>query len=229
MAAGFAFLGFGFTLTGAFDMATDKDAEKDKATIEVYRELMAEAKMRLDAVWQAVHGKITAVPHLLVAEFCFLQLRMIAELVAVGCLVAHEDIPATQTKKFRSEFMADKLMKLLSELHPEFFPRPASITRTGEHELHMEPIKEGSMTKEEFIGLVNLCGRVLHRSPLKKLLSPSSAVQTSFEEIDHYAQQMSNLLRIHFVTRLGGATIIVCTMKTSETDDNVQVVITKAM
>ena len=70
---------------------TDKDADKDKATIDIYRDLMTEAKMRLDAVRSATRGKITAIPPLFVAEFCFLQLRMISELVAVGCLLAHED------------------------------------------------------------------------------------------------------------------------------------------
>jgi hypothetical protein len=209
-------------------MANDTP-EKIQATIDVYRALMTEAKMRLDAVWSATRGKITAIPPLFVAEFCFLQLRMISELVAVGCLVAHEDIPATQTKKFRSEARADELMKRLTELHPDFFPRPAKMTSVGDHAWHLGPIKEGFMTKDEFINMVNLGGRVLHRSPLKKLLSPNSAVQTSFDEIDHYAQQMSNLLRIHYVTRLGGDTIIVSTMKTSEKDDTVQVVIIKAM
>lgn len=208
---------------------TDKDADKDKATIQIYRELMTEAKMRLSAVWSATRGKITEIPPLLVAEFCFLQLRMTAELVAVGCLVAHEDIPVTQSKKFRSEFRADELLKLLTELHQDFFPRPAKIAKAGDRAWQIEPIKDGFMTKDEFISLVGLSGRVLHRSPLKKLLSPNSAVEASFEEIDHYAQQMANLLRIHYVTRLGGATMIVSSMKTSETDNTVQVVITKSM
>jgi hypothetical protein len=56
--------------------------------MSLYAQLMEEAKSRLTAIDGAVKGE-SGLPVLFVREFCYLQLRMPCEAIALGCLVAH--------------------------------------------------------------------------------------------------------------------------------------------
>jgi|SRR5882724_2304781 len=60
------------------------------------------------------------------SEFCYLQLRMLCELIAVGCLVVHGDVEGT--KGLCKVWAADKVMKRLEKLHPDFYPHPMVFT-----------------------------------------------------------------------------------------------------
>jgi hypothetical protein len=75
---------------------------KQNDSINLYAAIMEEAKLRLNSIDMALGGA-TILPHQLVREFCFLQLRMLCELIALGCLTAHGDIEATT--KLRNEWM----------------------------------------------------------------------------------------------------------------------------
>jgi hypothetical protein len=70
--------------------------KKQNEAINLYAAIMEEAKIRLNSIDMALAGT-TILPHQLVREFCFLQLRMLCELIALGCLTAHGDVvEATQ-------------------------------------------------------------------------------------------------------------------------------------
>src|ERR1017187_2239008 len=70
------------------------DSRLREAT-NLYAFFMAEIKVRIGAI-NAIGGTIEhRVPALIVREFCFLQFRMICELIALGCLTAHGDIKET--------------------------------------------------------------------------------------------------------------------------------------
>jgi hypothetical protein len=53
--------------------------------MDIYSLLMQEAKARLFATDAALEGR-TGLPNAMICEFCFLQLRMLCELIALGCL-----------------------------------------------------------------------------------------------------------------------------------------------
>ncbi|MGE3580605.1 MAG: hypothetical protein AB7J28_04280, partial [Hyphomonadaceae bacterium] len=74
------------------------DQEATVARLNVYASLMEEIKYRHRALNLAAANKIEGLGPLLCEEFCYLQLRMICELLALGCLVAHDDIPAVGSK-----------------------------------------------------------------------------------------------------------------------------------
>src|SRR5262245_27923594 len=75
-------------------------------------------KRRLLAMDTAPEGK-TGLPEVAVREYCFLQLRMLCELIALGCLTAQGDL---QTGKLKDEYRADKIIRRLQQLHPDFYP-----------------------------------------------------------------------------------------------------------
>jgi hypothetical protein len=118
--------------------------------MDAYSILMHEAKRRLLAMGTALEGK-TGLPKGVVCEFCFLQLRMLCELIALGCLTAHGDL---MSGKLRETWQADKIIRGLEELHPDFYPIAAT---------------EVLFTKEELIKLYWKCGDLLHRGTFETL------------------------------------------------------------
>jgi hypothetical protein len=121
--------------------------------MDAYSILMHEAKRRLFAIDTALEGK-TGLPNGVICEFCFLELRILCELIALGCLTANGDL---MTGKLRETWQADKIIRGLEELHPKFYP--------------YTELKEGVFTKEELVKLWRKCGDVLHRGTFETLWS----------------------------------------------------------
>src|SRR5215211_5690148 len=100
-------------------MPTDRQLE----TLQVYAGFLEEVKIQIASIEAALRGG-TPFPGPIVREFCYLQLRMLCELIALGCLVAHGDIRAAQSKDLQKEWSAYRIMDALEKLHPGFYPRP---------------------------------------------------------------------------------------------------------
>src|SRR6266850_2561007 len=98
-------------------MATGAQIE----AMKLYVAILEETKVRIDCINTALNGR-TTLPERSAVEFCYLQLRMLCELIAVGCLVVHGDIEGT--KGLRKAWAADEIMKRLEKLHPDFYPHP---------------------------------------------------------------------------------------------------------
>jgi hypothetical protein len=193
--------------------------KKQLDAMHLYAAIMEEAKIRLFSIDMALGGA-TILPHQLVREFCFLQLRMLCELVALGCLAAHGDIE--ETTKLRKEWSADRIMEKLEALHPTFYPRPVRQTRHPEGHWHMENVSEPFLTKQELLSLNGKSGDVLHRGNLKKLLSPKTPIQTNFPDMAEWGRKISVLLNMHAIFLLGGE-IILCKLRNPGDKDRVQV------
>src|SRR5258705_11952667 len=86
-----------------------------------YSGMMEEMKLRIVAAEFAISGLMKFHP-VIVREFSYLQLRMVCELIALGCLMAHGDIPATKT--LRRAWSAEEIFNKLERLHPDFYPPP---------------------------------------------------------------------------------------------------------
>src|SRR6516162_9507585 len=127
--------------------------------MDAYSILMHEAKHRLWAMDTALGGQ-TGLPDGAIPELCFLQLRMLCELIALGCLTAHGDVV---TGKLKEEYKADKILSRLQQLHSDFYPYAATRTEAG-----IELRKDG-FTKEELTKLYWKCGDVLHRGTVETL------------------------------------------------------------
>ena len=133
--------------------------------LNAYVGLMEEAKYRLFAMDTALEGR-TGLPPGATREYCFLQLRMLCELIALGCLTAHGDL---QTGKLKGRYEADKIIRGLQPLHSDFYPIAAIRTDKG------PKVYEGGLTKEELPKLYGKCGDVpekasrrYHRGNIRK-------------------------------------------------------------
>lgn len=196
------------------------------ATSVLYANIMGETKVRIAAINTGTLNRLP-IPPSLVKEFCFLQMRMICELIALGCLTAHGDISATKSTKFQKAWEADKIIESLEALHPEFFPVPVVQSKEGIH-FRIDPRVPNPMPKTEFLKLYRKCGGTLHRGSVKKLLSEKSPVQIHYPDITAVAQKLQDLLSVHTVSMLGGKMHFICVLFNANDNMNVQVAIAEA-
>src|ERR1700694_4323679 len=73
-----------------------------QAVIGAYCGIMEIIKERTEVVHECLRNPPNLNPQALY-ELSFLEFRMICELIALGCLVAHGDIKETKTKKLQSQ------------------------------------------------------------------------------------------------------------------------------
>lgn len=179
----------------------------DEAAQELYRSIMEEVMIRAYSINSATRAP-TGLPQPLIREYCYLQLRMLCELIALGCLVAHGDI--TKTKYFQKAYKADDILQRLERLHPDFYPYPFKATfgppsaKDPKGSLLMEDIDADYLKKDELIELYAKCGSVLHKGSLRRLLKINTTPEAEpYREISFWGQKLLNLLTAHRISRVG--------------------------
>jgi hypothetical protein len=178
----------------------------------LYTVLMEEVKRRHACIRVLLEGQ-TGFHHVFIREFSFLQLRMICESIALGCLVAHGDIKATGTRYFRKQlWSAAEIIDKLEKLHPDFFPVPVSAKVTGPCTSHLGAGPQGAITKANLLTLYGKCGSVLHRGTRDRLMSGTIPTQTDLPDIAQWTNALRDLLQEHVILMLGGQTVFVCEM-----------------
>lgn len=168
-----------------------------RATIGTYCGIMEIIKSRAAVVHECLRNPSSLDPQALY-ELCFLEFRMICELIALGCLVAHGDIKETRTKKLQNDtYNAHEIVRALDSLHPNFYPRHNLETiRDGKPIFVMRRANEEYLTKEDLKKLYALCGDILHIGSLKKLLNPDKRPKTQADVVK-WLDKITNLLNHH--------------------------------
>jgi hypothetical protein len=131
---------------------------------QIYGDLMDEARLRIYAIGDAVDTRDRWVPRLL-QEFAYLQLRMLCEIIAVGCLVAHGDVKNAGTLK---SWKIPDIMNKLKELHTNFYPRGVRFRKLPSGGLHLDDFNVPQLSKSELVRLWERSGSFLHRGSAKK-------------------------------------------------------------
>jgi hypothetical protein len=193
-------------------------AKDQKALLMLYANLMDEAKVRIDSIDRAVRGQ-TGFPGPIVREFCYTQLRLICELIALGCLVAHGDIPATYAKRLGREWSADAIMDALTGLRPHFYP--IAVQQQGHG---IEAINPMPFPKEALLELYGKSHQYLHRGNVRKLLNSATRIEvyTNFPEIISWAQRINDQLSFHLIA-ISEEKLIFSMLRNLDNNNNVQV------
>ncbi|WP_072376509.1 hypothetical protein [Hyphomicrobium sp. NDB2Meth4] len=196
---------------------------------ELYAALMEELKVRIECIEQALAGR-TGFPPPIVREFCYLQLRLLSELIALSCLVAHGDIAGLQSHKSGRAWSADEILKRLTELRPHFYPITVKQTKAEKEEkgvnYHLTPVEPSPLPKDEVLKLYAKTHPHLHRGNLRKLLSAKTPLEMEINapEIRQWVGKFRLLLGTHMIA-LNEENVIVCSMKDEK--GNVQVAVTR--
>jgi len=134
---------------------------------------MEELKHRHDIVRLTVENakrRVFVVSPMILGEVCFLQLRMMCELIALSCLLIHGDIPAVRSKKVQKAYLADWIINQLERLHPSFYPQPGEQVHDDEGRvIELKTKINPYLKKEELLRLYASCGGKLHRGNLRNL------------------------------------------------------------
>jgi len=175
-----------------------------------YTDLMQEIKERIYTIDDILSGK-TELNGPLAHEFCFLQLRFICECISYACVIAHAYITELQATKFQREWSADTLMKQLSELHQDFYPKPQTMINTNGN-IQLEEIDAPYLTKSNLQKLNGICNRKLHRgSPEKYTYNPTpECLAADRQTIINYANEIFRLMESHLMTNRDTPRYILC-------------------
>jgi|CXWL01.1.fsa_nt_gi hypothetical protein len=183
---------------------------EQEETRKVYVQIMTELKSRLDAINAAAAGKVQ-VPSPFVREFCFLQLRLICELIALGCMAAHGNIPDLRSKSMQKEWSAHVIMQRLEKLHPKFFPHAFKIVKGIKADWHFET-KPGALTKKELLEIYHGSSDALHRGGL--VTFSKGRAEFDANEIRAPLVRIVELLADHTMPLLGGKHQFLCQFHT---------------
>jgi hypothetical protein len=195
--------------------------QADLDAASAYSSIMEEAKLRALSI-NTITGSSVGLPLPLLREYGFLQLRMLCELIALGCLVAHGDIEGTKAAVLQKEYKAGVIVKRLEKLHPNFYPSPRKpIFSPGR--VHLDDYDREFLTKGELLTLYGRCGDVLHRGNLRDLLDPKNQPPSDFWDIQDWGQKILNLLSVHLISRVGGNFHFIVALEAPQTGGNVLV------
>ncbi len=192
--------------------------------LSAYASLMDEVKFRHAAMRSILNDEVS-IPHLIGIEACYLQLRLACELIALGCLVVHGDIPATQTKKLKKAWAADEIINALERLHSDFYPTPVEQVPTGRTahgsaSFDLPVVSDGYLTKVDLVALYRDCGEFLHRGSLEKLhLRPGQKADK--EVVWTHLERMVRLLNHHTIQPIDRGYLYVIMMQ-NDRDGRVQ-------
>jgi len=202
-------------------------AKNEKSLGALYANLMEEVKVRIHCIDRAVNGQ-TGFPGPIVREFCYGQLRLLCELIALSCLVAHGDIPATYSKRLGKEWSAETIFEQLEQLRSHFYPipfRPQNRSPWGTAQRHDASIIDPMpLPKEALLELYGKCHPQLHRGNVRKLLNSSTPIEvnTNFPEIISWAQRINDQLACHLIA-ISEEKLIFCILRNIDDNQKVQV------
>ena len=163
----------------------------------MYCNIMGEIKARHQIILNLYAG-VFNVPPLASYELCYLQFRMICELIALGCLAVHGDSGKTLTKRLHDAHEADFILKKLEQLHPRFYPEPGyQLDRPSGG--HVFIPANNPMKKADLIKLYWRCGEILHRGRFKNIKQERVS---NFDDVIPLCRRIADLLKFHRIAFL---------------------------
>lgn len=168
----------------------------------IYAAFMEEIKTRLKAIERAlrkIHDLRGRGDGFLYAESCFLQIRMICELIALAVLTAHNEVPEANTSKMLSRWNADEIFDRLMKLNPHCYPSPIrEAAKRGAEALHFEDREGDYLKREELKSVYHTCGDYLHKGALKHVYDRKVKTYNP-DHINRWAAAIHRLLETHAV------------------------------
>lgn len=185
-----------------------------------YRELMREVKRRTEVMNTFCSVPALAIYNWTWAEFLSLQLRMILESIALGCLVANQSDWPKSPNELQKAWHAGRILSELENVQSESYPTPlveippgidSEIPQTiGTYRGELVTRATGDwLTREELMELYGRLGSILHaRNPLGQL----PEIQHYESNIPIWLGKIINLLNRHKIGIRGSQRMYVVQM-----------------
>ena len=172
----------------------------------LYQNCLYEIKRRIDVIAEHLNGVTTEKYLIIEVETVCLQFRKILEKIALMSLVANKELYAEQNEKFAKHYHAERIMKDLERINPDFYPVP---TKRVNHENKVDEwieIESGYLTKEELVKIYEKCGGMMHAQNPFASEKPLKEIQECFPE---WLTKICILLDHHHIKLVGGEVMIV--------------------
>ncbi len=176
----------------------------------LYQNCLYEIKRRIDVIAEHLNGVTTEKYLIIEVETVCLQFRKILEKIALMSLVANKELYAEQNEKFAKHYHAERIMKDLERINPDFYPVP---TKRVKHENKVDEwieIESGYLTKEELVKIYEKCGGMMHAQNPFASEKPLKEIQECFPE---WLTKICILLDHHHIKLVGGEVMIVGLME----------------
>jgi hypothetical protein len=178
-----------------------------------YLPLMHELATRIELVASALDGRLgLSIPY--AREYVYLQFRHICELIALGCLRLHGDLPEAQSSSAQKEWHAEKIMRLLQRRHPHCFPQSVIREKTETGWTIRANAKPNALTFEEFRRLYALCGESLHRGTIRSIQSSAPLDDSDLQALIRWQVKIVDLMNVHLVGRSSGTGFFLISLRT---------------
>jgi len=174
---------------------------------------MEDVKSRIEVVNTVATRNLTSGSEIFDYEFIAVQLRKSLELVAFASMTANKKLYAEAHANFANHWRAKKMLNSLDLIHPGFYPQPVYLDHVKESGAkHFDFLKDGFLTKEDFVTLYDLCSEVLHT------WNPFTNKERHIDfkrSVSDWAQRIERLLRLHLMRFVDRDEIWMVEMETS--------------
>lgn len=184
------------------------DRAPDHAML-IYQGMMHEVKVRLEAALAMIGkfgGAETSGGDFITAEFCFLQTRMICEIMALSSLVVHE--PHLESKRLLKQYAADGIFKGLWSVNNDSFPRAIIQKTISPTRHHFDFHDPQPFTARDLKQCYTSCGNVLHRGQAEKLLA-GEIRNYDIVAVQEWLTAIKSLLETHLILLNGKEAVVV--------------------
>lgn len=166
-----------------------------------YTGLMQQIKERLEAVrfeLEASYEKRDTFEGIVRAESACVQVRKVAELLALAVVVAHNEIETFRTNRFVDKWNADAIFGALAKLNDDAFPL-RFVVDGSTHDGYANAVveEEGHLTRDGLCAIYRDCSNLLHVGKLKDLISKPKTIDLG--EIQRWRAQIMRLLNNHMI------------------------------
>lgn len=199
--------------------------ELDEA-VRIYGQLMEEIKTRLTAVKETadfLHANRDTPNSFFHAEFAYLQLRFVCELVALSALAAHK--PYGLTDQLWESYHARRALQQLAAINKACFPRPISLSRTDVG-VHITLNEAGALKRAGLQRIYDKLGSTLHRGRFRHVFERQPRVY-DMGAIDRWGARIGALLS-HHIVMIPDQGISLVVQMSSGPENGVQIAIAEA-
>ncbi|MFL8906454.1 hypothetical protein ACKA01_05050 [Helcococcus kunzii] len=180
-----------------------------KIELGLYQDCLYEIKKRIEVISNHIN-RVTTEKYLIVeVETVCLQFRKILEKIALMSLVANKNLYEQQNKKFAKHYHAERIMRDLERVNPDFYPVPTRLSKGQEVDEWIE-IKSGYLTKKDLVNIYEICGGMMHAQNPFASKKPLKELQRCFSG---WLSKISTLLNHHHIKLVGGEMMIVAMME----------------
>jgi hypothetical protein len=169
--------------------------------VVAYCNCMDDIKQRLLKVNKILSGHSPMKHEGLDGEVVCLLIRKSLEQIAFASLIAHKDEYAKVHADFAKTWNAKRLLERIEAIHPDYYPKPVAFptVETGRVK-HLLDVKDGYLTRDDFVFLYGTCSEVLHTwNPYR----PGPRVVVTQRPLVEWVQRIQRLLDLHYI-RLAG-------------------------